>query len=174
MNRIRMMLVLLAATVVVTACKDDDFGPTPVLTQKAGILAGTWQTQSVTQVDVDALDRGYPTTSPVSATPVTSRDITNILNAGDFIFTLDSDGTYAVADNGALSFVGTTGRWTLNNPTLSTEILFIQEIGGAPDTTRMRILSVLREGGASLRVAFPRKNSAGDEIVRYEYNLVRQ
>lgn len=137
------------------------------LYSKSAVIQGTWTVSAVTQIDDDAISRGFP---------FQTLDLDSIYPAYTSVtLTFNSDGTYT-ADLGTLpaelNFLGdATGTWSLDNDVFATRVT----LEGATRTSTLNIVQAFNgpdDSEVALRfVRIP--TSATRALVSYEYDFTR-
>lgn len=181
-----MKRILLLAVIALAAygCRpNDEFGADrtsidALNSVKPAQLAGTWRANSVTVVDNDAVDRGFPATSTVNGAAIQRMNISSLLNLTQYRITFNVDGagnptTFTVTANGAPNFIGyDTGNWTVDHPIYTSRITTRRSSGAA--TPRIfGIRQVITQGTTRVFLRFERFNAVGRVSMSYEYEFVK-
>lgn len=181
---LKRILLLAAVALWVTSCRpDEDFGGNATSVDalnsvKPAQLAGTWRAASVTVVDNDAVDRGFPTTSSVTGAAIQRLDISSQFNLTQYRLTFNVDGsgnptTFTVTANGAPNFIGyTAGNWSVDHPIYTSRIT----MRPTSATTPVRIFGIRRaisQGTTRIFIRFERYNAVNRVSMSYEYEFVK-
>lgn len=182
---LKRILLLAAVALWVTSCRpDEDFGGNATSVDalnsvKPAQLAGTWRAASVTVVDNDAVDRGFPTTSSVTGAAIQRLDISSQFNLTQYRLTFNVDGsgnptTFTVTANGAPNFIGyTTGNWSVDHPIYTSRITTRPAMGTTGAVRNFGIRRAITQGTTRIFIRFERYNALNRVVLSYEYEFVK-
>ncbi len=154
------IIILLAC---LNACKPEEFGPIGEPRVVLENLAGTWTISKVTQIDNDAVKKGFP---------YTSMDITNVYPYKEFklTFNLNEKGepsTFSTTPGNAPKIISlASGNWTADN-LLAPKILTFKS-GTSTSTIEMGSYNSFNNNMLMLRVI---RMLNGKAVVTYEYEF---
>lgn len=156
------------AIAFIYSCKPEDFKPVGDPIDKTDLMVGTWNVTKVTQIDVDAQQKGYPTFA-------TEMDITNVFpdnSFSDIEINLNEDKTFTISKANAYVSWPESGTWTLNHPVHASKLYLIQQT----DTLTLNISSFaeLVMSPAKITLTETKQQKVGDNFVDaiyYNYEI---
>lgn len=160
-----LFFMLLATTLLLQACQDDDVAIGDPGSKLDGIN-GSWELVQVVQIDETSFGRDEWDVSPVFVTG-DAPEIT--FNSSSF--------TYVAESNGKPSFIGTSGTWSFKNdlnPNSANEAPEYIELNNQDGSTiRLNLASTIRPSDTRLRVEYTR-DCSGTASVSYRYEYERK
>lgn len=164
----RHTILFLGLAIFSTGCIEE-FGGVGEPTDKMAALSGTWQLESVIQVDEDAVRKGFPEY-------VQQMDITNLFNYTDLTLVLEVEnnlpGSYMIERGNAPAIVElSSGQWELDNAQAPSAITF-----GENEVLEFENYLGLQEGILNLKLTRYQTNGKGEKqaFVSYRYQFVKQ
>lgn len=137
------------------------------LYSKSAVIQGTWTVSAATQIDDDAISRGFP---------FQTLDLDSIYPAYTSVaITFNADGTYALnlgTLSAELNFIGSTsGTWSFDDPTFATEVT----LEGSGRTSVLKIVQAFSgPDDSEVALRFVRQPTGSTRaLVSYEYDFTR-
>ena len=174
--------LLICLVVMFTKCSPEDNGSFGESVDRTAQLIGTWKIQTVSQIDLDAEKKSFPEFA-------TKVDITNAVTDmpfSDFEMTLENGTISTVLGMSPMSYVIEEGQGTWN--WISSEELdlinqqlginasngIITSINGKEVELLISTFSGFTATTPTLSLNYKRIDDAGNDVMRYEYILVKQ
>lgn len=140
----------------VFSCRPDEFYPLGDPVNRADQIPGTYNLNTVTQTDLDAQAKGFPSFA-------VEQDISKAYPFSSLILTLEPGGNFAVASGNAPNIIGfDSGTWALDNTDFPSRIIFSS--GSESRSLGLRFLYRLDNGNLTLERV---NSSGGKELTAY-------
>lgn len=174
--------ILLCLALIFTQCSPENEGTHGEIVDRNEQLTGTWSIENVSQIDLDAEKKGFPTFA-------TRVDITNAISGmpfTDFTLQIDNGTLSTTIGNSPMSYVISEGSGTwvwISDETvdLVNEKLGINassgietEINGDTVMFLIKTYAGITGDNPKLSLNYERLDAAGNAVTRYEYILAKQ